>query len=788
MIDYTMHIADELSDVSTESLESLELAGVLEEVASHALSLPGKQEILATIPESDLGRINTNLKLVSELKELIGIQGRLELAGLIPMEGVISRLKSSATILDSEEILVVADLLDLAVRMRDRLEDLEEIFDLLHSEAEQIDRQDSLRRYITSVLDEHGTVRSTASRQLMEIHDRMTTARDRILKRLDSIVNNRELQRIVQEDYVTLRNDRYVILLRPEFKGLLQGIIHDHSRSGSSVYVEPFSVVESNNEMASLIDEEREEIRRILIELTGEIRSAADVIFRNYRVLAKLDAFQARALYALALSCIVPVLGENGFRILGARHPLLLAADQDHVVPMDVVQDSTTSATVISGANMGGKTVALKIAGLFPLMTRCGIMLPAREGSEIRLFTRIMADIGEEQDIRGRISSFSSHMMRIKTIIENAAEGDLVLLDELGGATDPEEGSALAMAILDELIQKEAKVVVTTHLTHLKAYALGRDNVKNVSVEFHPETLKPTFRLLYDFPGESHAIATAERIGLAQKVIDAARHYLDKSAGGSSGLLTSLRQKMSDVEELHESLVQRRQEVDAELAEINARKDSVVEEFRQEARDLMRNAEKRIADLQESIKSGKMKKSAEARKTLEQIKAQLVEKIGTPLEKRVPTLAVGSPVTIKTLGRSGIVKAIPDRGRIEVVVGNVTIRADNEDLELVSPESGQKTTSKKRKFGVDIPLASPRWEVNVIGFRVEDALPVVDKALDDAILGGLSSMNIIHGKGTGRLKKAIWEHLSDHAFVRDLQVGDIRTGGEGVTVVNLVSE
>jgi DNA mismatch repair protein MutS2 len=202
----------------------------------------------------------------------------------------------------------------------------------------------------------------------------------------------------------------------------------------------------------------------------------------------------------------------------------------------------------------------------------------------------------------------------------------------------------------------------------------------------------------------------------------------------------------------------------------------------------MRNAEKRIADLQESIKSGKMKKSAEARKTLEQIKAQLVEKIGTPLEKRVPIPAVGSRVKIKTLGREGIVKAVPDRGRIEVVLGKVTVRADAEDLELISPASAQKTSSKKGKIGVDIPLASPRWEVNVIGFRVEDALPIVDKALDDAILGGLSSMNIIHGKGTGRLKKAIWEHLSHHVFVRDLQVGDIRTGGEGVTVVNLVSE
>ncbi len=788
MIDNTINMHDAVSDVIAGSLESLELAGVLEEVASHALSLPGKEEVLAAIPESDVNLVNTNLKLVSELKELIGRHGRLELEGLTPMEGVRSRVESPGAILDSEEILAIADLLDLSGRVRDRLEDLEEIFDLLRREAEPIDKLDSLRRYIRSILDEHGTVRPTASRQLLEIHERMSTARHRILKRLDSIVRDRELERIVQEDYVTLRNDRYVILLRPEFKGLLQGIIHDHSRSGSSVYVEPFSVVESNNEIASLIDEEREEIRRILIELAAEIRLVGDVIFRNYRVLAKLDAFQARALYGLALSCVIPVLVENGFRILGARHPLLLAADQDHVVPMDVLQDSTTSATVISGANMGGKTVALKIAGLFPLMTRCGIMLPAREGSEIRLFTRIMADIGEEQDIRGRISSFSGHMIRIKAITENAAEGDLVLLDELGGATDPEEGSALAMAILDELIGRKAKVIVTTHLTLLKAYALGRDDVKNVSVEFHPETLKPTFRLLYDLPGESHAIATAERIGLAQKVIHAARHYLDESAGGRSGLLTSLRGKMSDVEELHETLARRLRDVEAELAAINSRKDSVIEEFRQEARYLMRNAEKRIADLQESIKSGKMKKSAEARKTLEQIKAEIIEKIGTPLEKRVPTPAVGSRVRIKTLGRAGIVKTIPDRGRIEVVVGNVTIRADNEDLELVSPESEQKTTSKKGKFRVDIPLASPRWEVNVIGFRVEDALSIVDKALDDAILGGLSSMNIIHGKGTGRLKKAIWEHLSDHAFIRDLQVGDTRAGGEGVTVVNLVSE
>jgi len=788
MINSPMHTDESFSDVIAQSLESLELAGVLEEVAAHAISLPGKEDVLNTVPEQDIDLVRGNLKLVAEFKEMIGLHGPLRLAGLIPMEGVRSRLENLGAILDPEEMLAIADLLDLSGNVRDHLENLEDFFELLPSLVDQVDGLDSLRRHIRSVLDEHGAVRPTASHRLREIHERMRAVRDRILKRLESIVRDRELERVVQEDYVTLRNDRYVILLRPEFKGLLDGIVHDHSRSGSSVYVEPFSVVEPNNEVASLIDEEREEVRRIFIELTGEIRSVTDSIFRNYMVLSKIDAFQARALYARALSCVAPVLVAKGFRILGARHPLLLAADPDNVVPMDIMQESATSVIVISGANMGGKTVALKIAGLFPLMTRCGIMLPAREGSEIRLFTRIMADIGEEQDIRGRISSFSGHIMRIKAIIENTAEGDLVLLDELGAATDPEEGSALAMAILDELIEKAARVVVTTHLTHLKAYALGREDVKNVSVEFHAETLKPTFRLLYDLPGESHAIVTAERIGLSSGVIHAARNYLDKSAGGSSRLVTSLRQKMSEVEQIREALQQEQQAIAAERETLQARKDAVVEEFRQEARRLMRTAEKQIAELQESIKSGKMKKSAEARKTLEQMKAAIVHQLGTPLEKRVPIPAVGSRVKVKTLGREGVVKAVPERGRVEVTVGNVTIRADSEDLVLIGPTPGQKSSSKKRQIGVDIPLASPQWEVNIIGFRVEDALPVVDKALDEAILGGLSSVNIIHGKGTGRLKKAIWEHLSGHAFVRDLLVGDIRAGGEGVTVVNLVSD
>ncbi len=779
---------ESISDVVSESLASLELPAVLEEVAAHALSAPGRAAVLSAVPEADTARVTFQLKVVTEFKELIGLYGTLGLADLVPMEGIMDRLDRPSAVLDSEEILVVADLLATAAHVQGRLLALEERFELLKEEALRIIRPAFLESHIRKVFDENGMVRPSASPRLMEIHERARAVRARIHKRLEGVVADRDLARVVQEDYITLRNDRYVILLRPEFKGLLDGIVHDHSRSGASVYVEPLHVVELNNQVASLTDEEREEIQRIFLELTQEIRSEREVILENYAVLTWLDAFQARALYARASSAISPVVTREGFRILGARHPLLLAGGETEVVPMDVVQESATHATVISGANMGGKTVALKIAGLFPLMTRCGILLPAREGTEIQLFTRIMADIGDEQDIKGRVSSFSGHMLRIKAIVDAASEGDLVLLDELGGATDPEEGSALAMAIMDELMNRGAKVAVTTHLTHLKAYAISRPDVKNVSVEFHPSTLAPTFRLLYDLPGESHAIVTAERIGLAPEVVNAARRYVDKAAGGSSKLIESLREQLSAVEIQRKDFEEKKRSLQVELDTIQSQKEAIVEEFRKEARDVIRHAEKQIADLQQSIKSRKAKMAPNPRGTLSQIKEDIVAKLGTPLEKPVTLPQVGSRVRVKSLEREGIVRAVLDKGRVEVGIGNVTIRSDAEDLVVQNQGSAKNSSSKKEQIRVDIPPVSPKWELNVIGLRVEDALPIVEKALDEALLGGLSSLNIIHGKGTGRLKKAIWEYLSDHAFVQGFRLGDIRAGGAGVTVVDLMSE
>jgi DNA mismatch repair protein MutS2 len=777
-----------IQEVIRESLDLLELSGVLEEVAVHAQSVPGGEHVRASLPLEDVKDITRVLRLVEELREIIRLDGLLGLGGLVPLEGVLARLQSPVSILDVEEILAVNDVLATGSTVHARLSHLEERYSVLREESGQLAPQEWIRSRINQVLDERGEIRPSASPKLRQIRDRMRSVRSLIIRRLESVVQSDDLSRVVQEDYVTVRSDRYVILLKPGFKGYLKGIVHDHSRSGASVYVEPLAVLDLNNQAASLVDEEREEIRRIFQQLTDDIRTEVDVLAANYEELGILDGYQARALFAIDTRSISPELTEKGFHIVGARHPLLLAASDVRVVPMEVVQDHSARATVISGANMGGKTVALKIAGLFPLMTRCGIPVPAAEGTKISPVARIMADIGDDQDIRGRVSSFSGHMTRIKAIVESAGAGDLVLLDELGGATDPEEGSALAMAVLDELLERGARVVVTTHLSQLKVYALSRPDVMNVSVEFHPTTLKPTFRLVYDMPGESHAIETAELIGLPAPVIAKARHYADRFAGGSSALIAHLRAKTTEADSLVKELSDKQALLDGELARIQAERDEIIEGVRREARETLRNAEKQINELQQAQKRKELTDAKAVRASLREVRLHLEEHLGVPLERKIPSPEVGSRVRLKSLGREGVVTQVLDKGKIDVAIGPLSFRAEVQDAELVSGPVRKKTTSKITQIAVESPGAQPRWEVNVIGLRADEALPIVERAIDDAVLGNLNSISIIHGKGTGRLKKAVREYLASHNLVRGFRPGDLREGGEGITVVDIVSE
>ena len=774
-------------NIRAESLRALDLDAVLAEASRYAHSQPGKESVCSAAPLQDFDQVKENLGIVRELKEASALDGPMELHGLIPIRGLLQSLENPATVLEPEDLLAVRDLLALTGRTFEWLDQLDPRFERLKALQAPLEILGDLRAKIERSIDDSGQVRMDANPELASIGDRLREARETIRKRLDGFVRDRNLTDVVQEDYVTLRNDRYVILMKPHFRGKLDGIVHDHSRSGSSVYVEPFDVVEANNKVAEYADQQRAAVRKLLRDLSEEVRRRKAEISVNFEQLVWLDALQARALYALATSSVEPEFVEDGFRIVGGRHPLLMAASPSDVVPMDVIQDSNTRITIISGANMGGKTVALKIAGLFPLMIRCFLQLPAEEGTQIQPFGSIMADIGDEQDLRERISTFAGHILRMRSIIESASAGDLVLIDELGAATDPEEGAAIGMALLDYLVEKGVRCVVTTHLSQLKAYAFAHDHAKNVSVEFHPVTHEPTFRLIYDIPGESHAITTAQRIGLPEKVLASARQYADKFAGGSAKLLSDLRQKMIEYEELQQQLRIKQHELEHQLAEIESQKNQVVESFRERCVALIQDAEKQIADLQKSLKERLPKKGDNPREKLKQIAERLEKELGVPIIRRKSRLAPGAMVRIASLDKQGRVTEVSETGVATVEVGKLKIKVKTSDLVESFSERTEKKASKIESTGVEIPSASPQWQVKVIGLRVDEAIPVVEKAINDAFLGGLTELIIIHGRGTGALKKAVREYASRHALVKGLHKADQAQGGDAVTVLELAT-
>mgnify|MGYP005843678145 CR=1 FL=1 len=774
-------------NIRDESLRALDLDAVLLEVSRHAHSKPGKASVSGFVPLKDFQEVKDNLELVKELREAIKIDGPIDLHGLIPIEGLLDTLDNPVTILEPEELLSIRDLLSLTSKTFEYLDRLDERFERLKAFRRPLETLGDLRTQIDRSIDENGQVRLDASPELVWISDRLKEVRENIRRRLEGFVRDRNLIDVVQEGYVTLRNDRYVILLKPTFRGKLEGIVHDHSRSGASVYVEPFVVVEANNRVAEYTDEQRAAVRRLLIYLSERVRQHKEKLRNDYEQLVWLDALQARALYALETSSIVPEFSEDGFRIIGGRHPLLLAESGSDVVPMDVIQEGKTKITIISGANMGGKTVALKIAGLFPLMIRCSLMVPAREGTQIQPFCNVMADVGDEQDLRERISTFAGHILRMKEIIESASKGDLVLIDELGAATDPEEGAAIGMALLDCIVDKGVRCVVTTHLSQLKAYGFAHDYAKNVSVEFHPITHEPTFKLIYDIPGESHAIAMAERIGLPGHVLRRAREYADKLAGGSSRLLSDLKHKMTEYDQLEQALQKKQSDLDQQLAEIQLEKDKILESFREHCSTLIRDAEKQITDLQKTLKGHLPKKAENPRRKIRQIAERLDTGLGIPVIRKRSQSVPGTVVRIASLGKQGTVTEVSDGGLATVEVGKLKLKIKASDLEKSVDKLTEKNASKNRNTRVEIPSASPQWQVKVIGLRVDEAISVVEKAINDAFLGGLAELTVIHGLGTGALRKALREYASRHILVKGLKKADQTLGGEAVTILELAS-
>ncbi len=641
-------------------------------------------------------------------------------------------------------------------------------------------------------------VADNASPQLAAIRRKIRAASQRVRDQLDKLVRSPAHQRHLQEGIVTQRGGRYVVPVKAEFRGEVPGLVHDTSASGATVFVEPMSVVEANNEIRVLRSDEQEEISRILLELSGEAGSFADSIIESYHYAVELDLIFAKAQVAYKMKAVVPDVGEDGRVVLhSARHPLIA---KEKVVPTEITLGDTFDTLIITGPNTGGKTVALKTIGLLTLMAMCGLMIPAGEGSRISVFQHILADIGDEQSIEQSLSTFSSHMVNIIQIFQVADSSSLILLDELGAGTDPVEGAALAESIIQELRSKGVRLACTTHYAELKAYAIQTPGVENGCCEFDVATLRPTYRLLIGVPGKSNAFAISQRLGMDEAIVDRARKLVSEESNAFEQVVSRLeedRRKMEDeLETLRESAAKAKENAQEaqrlkEEAESQAKKE--IEQARQEAAQIVQKTRQRadalVNELEELRRQKNKQLSAEQKARLRSGMREL-ESSADPVRKRrddhytLPRpLVVGDEVLLYDIDKSATVLELPKDDTVLVQAGIIKTRVPLSNVRLVSKRQLKKQQGRSVTKSVSTPEISTSLDIR--GQNVEEALMEVDAFLDRASRMHLPLVTIIHGKGTGVLRSAVQQHLRRCSQVKSFRLGVYGEGENGVTIAEL---
>lgn len=679
---------------------------------------------------------------------------------------------------------------------------------------------------ITRVLSDRGEVLDSASVKLADIRRKLKIAHDRLMTRLQKYVTDSKTVSMLQDSIITQRDGRYVIPLRAEFKGKIKAIIHDQSASGATLFVEPLPVVEANNEIRELQLAERDEERRILAEVSSIVGAHAVEIKYGVENLAALDLAFAKAKYAEELRASEPALhelkslkvaGSKGttqqpsnvqpanLKLLQARHPLL---DPETVVPIDVDPREGTRAIVITGPNTGGKTVSLKTVGLLVVMAQSGLHIPAQSGSELPFFKSVYADIGDEQSIEQSLSTFSGHITNIIRILKVIDQRSLVIFDELGSGTDPQEGAAIARAILTHLLDTGCTTLVATHYPELKTFAHSTEGVVNASLEFDIKTLRPTFKLTIGLPGRSNALAIAQKLGLPQAIIDSAKAEINPLDLRADKLLDDIRKERNRTSREREKLEKARAKLETQTRELEQRLEKIEDERRDTIAKARAEGELEVAVLKRNIDSLKaqLKKASQPLTAIKAIEAkmeQMEEKVDAPVERRRTvdggtstvngqrSFALGEKVTVSTLNAEGVVTALGESDA-EVQIGTIRVRAKLSDLvrrgdeapsDPKKVESGKKSTASST---VSRPAStSPGMEVDLRGLMSEDALDKMERYLEQAYLAGLPWVRIIHGKGTGRLRQAVREALKGHVYVKSFEEGGDKEGGEGVTVAKL---
>ena len=773
--------------MNAHTLRVLEYDAIRQKVVAHCATPMGAERARQMTPRTDEEAIRVALQQTSEARRLIDLAEEMPLRGVQDVRSAAS-LARAGGILPPESLLSIADTVESARRLRSFLLTREEKCPALCVLARQLEPLPEVVNEVRRCLREDATVADSASPELARIRQRLRRLHSRITERLQATLNSSRIRNMLQEPVITMRGDRYCLPVKAEYRAQFGGIVHDVSASGATLFMEPQEVVDLGNQIREAQIAEQNEVVRILAQLSALVGKYSDPILLTCDALGELDFINARARLSVEWDAIEPALNTQGkIRLRKARHPLL----KPPVVPIDVELGNRFRILLITGPNTGGKTVTLKTVGLLTLMMQSGLHVPADTGTEMAIFQNIFADIGDEQSIEQSLSTFSGHMTNIAATLPQCDEHTLVLLDELGAGTDPAEGAALAQAILDYLLARHARVMATTHYGELKSYAYARQGVQNASVEFDLQTLRPTYHLRIGTPGSSHAIVIAQRLGLPSSVIETAQARLAGRETEATSIMRRLEEEQRHVEEARQAAEQERREAAAlrqqlqqRLEQVESERQRLREEVTQEVQhrlyQILQQAEEAYRRLREQPRENRAAQEArqQVRQAAEQMKQLLAPPAAAPTEIRE-----GDTVKVTTLNVTGTVlqltqdEAVVQAGAIRVTVPREALRRIDEKPVSKTPlVSVAVNVSREANISPEIMLRMQ---------RVDEALANLDQYLSEAYAAGLQQVRVIHGKGTGTLRKAVREYLNTHPLVASYRGADATEGGDGVTIVTL---
>lgn len=789
--------------MTERSLRVLEFNKIRDQLTQYCESDMGAQLCSQLVPSS---RVDDVCRMQQETREAHDVLTYLGGSPMVAFSDVRTQLHLAeiGSTLSPRALMDIGASLRAARAAREALVNDREGTPVISANAARLSVFKSIEQAIGDAIISEDEIADRASSELFTIRRKMRACNERVRERLNSMIHSQTYAKYLQDAIITMRGDRYVLPVRQEYRAMIPGIVHDQSATGATIFVEPMSVVEIGNELKQLIAAEHAEIERILRLLSAQIAPEAAAMADNLAILAQLDFAFAKGSLAKAMFAIEPKINSEGrIRIVRGRHPLI---DPQKVVPLDIRLGEDFTSLIITGPNTGGKTVTLKTTGLFTLMAQAGLQVPAEYGTELAVFDDVFADIGDEQSIEQSLSTFSGHMKNIVSILENVTPESLVLFDELGAGTDPTEGAALAQAILSTLLSMHTRTVATTHYSELKEYALTTENVENASVEFDVSTLRPTYRLSIGIPGKSNAFEISRKLGLPEFVITKAKDLLSKEAVRFEDVIANAEyhrqiaeKERKIAEEARQEMIAIRNQAEAERKKLEDQRDRAIKKAKDEAKRIVENArresEAMITELRAMKKAGGAQEHEiqKVRKKIEQAQEALAEKkeVAGEIPKSVKP---GDMVRIASMDVEATIITPPDaKGFVQLKVGMMKMRAQLSDLRTMTStqqliKKEQKKLERKksmREQRVDITMRSVRQELDVRGMALDEALPEVQKFIDDAMLSSLGEVSIIHGNGMGILRAGIQDCLRRHPAVSSFRLGRYGEGETGVTIVTI---